>query len=86
MNTESTVADSMCGGSLIDSTGKASFIDFARHSSFNNRRTSIAQNIITNRRTTEIANRQSRPSEDSLNNRGSALEEGHVNDIHLAIN
>ena len=84
MNTESTVADSMCSGSIIDSTVKASFVDFTRHSSFNNRRTSIAQNILNSRRRTiEVDTRQ---SEESLNNRGSALEEGHVNDIHVAIN
>jgi hypothetical protein len=87
MNTESTVADSMCSGSIIDSTVKASFVDFTRHSSFNNRRTSIAQNILNSRRRTiEVDNRQSRETEESLNNRGSALEEGHVNDIHVAIN
>ena len=87
MATESTVADSMCSGSIIDSSGKASFIDFTiRNSDFNNRRTSIAQNILNSRRRTLEIKPEDRPSEESLNNRGSAIEEGQVNDIHLAIN
>jgi len=39
--------------------------------------------LNSRRRTVEL-NAQDRPSEESLNNRGSAIEEGHVNDIHVA--
>ena len=80
-HTESTAADSMLSNSLVGSLGKASFVDFNISIG---RRTSIAKNMQIRRRT-EVDEPHLRPSDGSLNDRSSTVEEGNVNEIQPSI-
>lgn len=81
VNTDSTVADSMLSGSIVGSVGKGSIVDF--NMSNIGRRTSIAVNM---QRRQTVQPTIARQSDSSLNDRGSAIGEGHVNHINSAIN